>query len=180
MLRRSRVIKSLSGLALLFAGMAIVQSLPAQNRFRDNRMRLFLPAPNPPAGVVNGGPSVIGVLPAPPITARALGTPVLVGGNFGQQGQIGTSGSLGSIGNFGNTGSQGNLGFGSIGNVGAIGGGSLGSIGSIGSFGAAGIGGSIGSFGGGSLGALGGSIGAFGGGAFGKTGAVGANGAIGL
>jgi hypothetical protein len=170
MFSRSRVIQLLCGVALLFVGMTIVQSLPAQGRFRDNRMRLFLPPPNPPAGVHNGGPSVIGVLPAPPITARALGTPVLVGGNFGQQGQIGTSGALGSIGNVGNLGSQGNLGFGSLGNVGAIGG-------SLGSFGSFGLGGS---FGGGSLGAIGGSIGSFGGGAFGKTGAIGANGAIGL
>jgi hypothetical protein len=178
MAKYSRIATLVSTIVVVLVGLAIVSSVPAQDqRFRDGRMRLALPPQNTPPAALNGGPNVLGVIPPLPIQARALGTPVLVGGNFGQQGQIGTSGSLGSIGNIGNLGSQGNLGFGSLGNVGAIGG-------TLGSFGSFGLGGSLGSFGslgiGGSLGALGGQIGAFGGGAFGKTGALGANGAIGL
>src|SRR5262245_38111374 len=100
MAKYSRIATLLGGATVLLAGLATVSSVPAQERFlRDPRVRFILPPPNPPAGALNGGPNVLGVTPPPPISARALGTPVLVGGNFGQQGQIGTSGALGSIGN---------------------------------------------------------------------------------
>jgi hypothetical protein len=182
MLHRTRIIKLGCGIALLFLGMAIVQFLPAQNQFRrDDRLRFVLPPPTFSPGVVNGG-QVVGVIPAGPITATQLGTPVLVGGNLGAGGnQLGNIGNSGNIGQIGGVGGNGNLGqLGTTGNLGNIG--SLGSLGSIGgSFGAVGVGGSFGAVGiGGSLGSLGGQIGAFGGGAFGKSGAIGANGAIGL
>jgi hypothetical protein len=179
MLHRRRIISVGCGIALLFLGMVIVQSLPAQFRLpRDNRLRFNLPPPSPPAGVVNGG-SLFGITPASPVQAPSIGQPVLVGGNLGAGGnQFGNIGNSGNIGQLGGVGGNGNLG-----QFGTLGGGSLGSFGgSLGSFGSIGVGGSFGSFGagGGSLGALGGQIGAFGGGAFGKSGAIGANGAIGL
>jgi hypothetical protein len=167
---RARLFQLLGALALLFISIGIVGSVPAQGR-----LRLNLPPANPPGGVHNGG-SNLGFIPPPPVQAPALGQPVLISGNFGQQGQLGMRGALGAFGAFGTFGSIGNLGTtGSFGFLGAFGGvgGALSNFGSFGTFGAAGQLGAIG--------AVGGNIGVFGGGAFGKSGgALGANGAVGL